>query len=179
LAALRRTTWFPVAVTGAVVTALAASLAIPTWRQIAPSTNVTFLAGTGGLPGGREAGLWVRDHVPEGAQLLTIGPSMANVLEFYGGRRASALSVSPNPAARNPSYVPVTNPDKALRDGQFQYVVWDSYTAGRTKFFADEAMSLVDRFGGVAVYTATVTIDGASGDPTPVPVIIIYRVMVS
>ena len=28
------------------------------------------LAGTGGLPGGREAGLWIRDHVPQGGTFL-------------------------------------------------------------------------------------------------------------
>lgn len=173
---LRRKAWFPAVVTATVVALLATSLAVPTWRQIAPSTSGTFLAGTGGLPGGREAGLWVRDNVPEGAQLLTIGPSMANVLMFYGGRRAFALSVSPNPAARNPSYVPIENPDRALREGQFQYIVWDSYTANRTTFFAEKAMTLVERYHGVPVYTASVTVDGPSGEPVTTPVIIIYRV---
>lgn len=177
-AQLRRRPWLPAAGTAAVVAVLVTSLAVPTWRQIAPSTSGTFLAGTGGLPGGREAGLWVRDNVPEGAQLLTIGPSMANVLQFYGGRRAFALSVSPNPAARNPSYIPINNPDRALRDGQFQYIVWDSYTANRSGFFAETAMRLIERYAGVPVYTATVTVAGASGEPTTVPVIIIYRVRV-
>jgi 4-amino-4-deoxy-L-arabinose transferase-like glycosyltransferase len=173
---LRRKAWLPAVGTTAVVALLATSLAVPTWRQIAPSTSGTFLAGTGGLPGGREAGLWVRDNVPEGAQLLTIGPSMANVLQFYGGRRAFALSVSPNPVARNPSYVPIENPDRALRDGQFQYIVWDSYTANRTSFFAGKAMELVERYHGVPVYTGSVTVDAPSGEPTTTPVIIIYRV---
>ncbi|MBX6749940.1 MAG: glycosyltransferase family 39 protein [Micromonosporaceae bacterium] len=173
---LRRKTWFPVVVAATLVALLATSLAVPAWRQIAPSMSGTFLAGTGGLPGGREAGLWVRDNVPEGAQLLTIGPSMANVLMFYGGRRAFALSVSPNPAARNPSYVPIENPDRALREGQFQYIVWDSYTANRTSFFAEKALELVERYHGVPVYTGSVSVEGPSGEPTTTPVIIIYRV---
>ncbi len=171
-----RLTQLPRAATFALTLAVAASLALPAWQQVNPSTSGTFLAGTGGLPGGREAGEWVAQNVPEGARLLAIGPSMANVLQFYGGRRVYALSVSPNPLARNPSYVPVPNPDRALRNGEFQYIVWDSYTAHRTKFFGDMARTLVERYGGIAVYTATVTVAGASGQPTTQPVIIIYRV---
>ena len=57
---------------------------------------------------------------------MTIGPSMANLVQFYGHRRAYGLSVSPNPLNRNPSYEPLVNPDRALRDNELQYVVWDS-----------------------------------------------------
>jgi 4-amino-4-deoxy-L-arabinose transferase-like glycosyltransferase len=147
------------------------SLAGASWQSIRPPEGGTFLAGTGGLAGGREAGLWVRDNVPAGAQLLTIGPSMANVLQFYGKRRAYALSVSPNPNQRNPSYVPVPNPDRALRDGRFQYIVWDSYTAGRAAFFTAKARTLIDRFHGVAVYSGTARVGHADQ-----MVIVIYRV---
>jgi hypothetical protein len=156
-------------VVGAVVLAVA-SLAVPAWTHVNPRPSDRFLAGTGGLPGGREAGEWVRRHVPRGAKLLAIGPSMANVLQFYGERRAQALSVSANPRERNPSYVPVPNPDRALRDGEFQYLVWDTYTAHRSPFFADKARRLVDRYHGVAVFTSTVG---------PRPVIVIYQVRAS
>jgi 4-amino-4-deoxy-L-arabinose transferase-like glycosyltransferase len=151
--------------------AVAGSMAVASLQAIRPPDGGTFLAGTGGLAGGREAGLWVRDNVPVGAQLLTIGPSMANVLQFYGERRAYALSVSPNPNQRNPSYVPVPNPDRALRDGKFQYIVWDAYTARQTAFFTAKARTLIDRFHGVAVYSGTVRVAGADQ-----PVIVIYRV---
>jgi hypothetical protein len=152
------------------------SLAVPTWAVVNPSPTGRFLAGTGGLPGGREAGRWVHDNVPAGSQLLAIGPSMANVLQFYGRRRVYALSVSPNPNDRNPAYVPVPNPDRSLRDGEFQYIVWDSYTAHRAKFFADETRRLVDKYHGVAVYTGTVQVRVRSGDLVSQPVIIIYEV---
>ena len=66
---------------------------------------------------------------PRAARLLAIGPSIANVLEYYGHHQVSALSVSTNPRDRNPSYTPVPNPDLALRNGDFQYIVWDAYTA--------------------------------------------------
>ncbi|MBO3746597.1 glycosyltransferase family 39 protein [Streptosporangiaceae bacterium NEAU-GS5] len=152
------------------------TIAVPAFARVNPAPTTTFLAGTGGLPGGREAALWVRDHVPAGAQLLAIGPSMANVLQFYSHRRTLALSVSSNPGVRNPSYTPVPNPDRAMRDGQFQYVVWDSYTASRAPFFAQKARALIDKYHGVAVYTGTVAVRTPSGATTEEPVIILYEV---
>lgn len=144
------------------------SLAVPSWVRIQPQTSTRFLAGTGGLPGGREAGQWVRAHAPQGARLLAIGPSMANVVQYYGLRPVSALSVSPDPARRNPSYRAVPNPDRALRDGDFQYLVWDAYTARRTPFFTGKLRELVGRYHGDAMFTAR----NASG----VKVVVIYRV---
>lgn len=85
------------------VAAIAFTLFMPSWQMVQPSTDGTFLAGTGGVVGGREAGHWVRENVPQGATMMTIGPSMANILQFYGHRKAYGLSVSPNPLHRNPS----------------------------------------------------------------------------
>ncbi|MER5179141.1 glycosyltransferase family 39 protein [Streptomyces sp. NPDC002896] len=155
----------------AAVCVVVASLAVPSWLRTEPPTGTRFLAGTGGLPGGREAGLWVREHAPEGARLLAIGPSMANVVQYYGLRPVSALSVSPDPNRRNPSYRPVPNPDRALRDGRFQYLVWDAYTARRTPFFTAKLRELVSRYHGDAVFTAR----NADG----VRVVVIYRVRAS
>lgn len=152
-----------------------ATLFVPTWQQTSPSASTTFLAGTGGLPGGRAAGQWIARHIPEGAQLLGAGPSIANVLEYYGGHHVGALSVSTDPRDRNPVYRPVLNPDLAVRTGDYQYLVWDSYTAARTAYFAAELRKLVDKYHGVAVYTGTVPVSTALGT-VPVPVIIIYEV---
>src|SRR5574341_14427 len=91
------------------------SLLIPTWQQVQPSTSDTFLAGSGSVPGGREAGHWIETNIPEGAKLMTVGPSMANILQFYGHREALGLAVSPNPLHRNPSHKPIANPDRAIR----------------------------------------------------------------
>lgn len=176
IAVLRRRRWLPGVTVAAASLAVVASLAVPAWARIDPAPTGTFLAGTGGLPGGREAGAWVHANVPAGAQLLTIGPSLANILEYYGGHRVFALSVSPNPKDRNPSYVPVRNPDRALRDGDFQYIVWDSYTADRSSFFAGQARRLIDKYHGVAVYTGTVSVRAKSGDRVTQPVIVIYEV---
>jgi hypothetical protein len=160
----------------AVTLVLLISLLVPTWSRIEPSTSRAYLAGTGGVPGGREAGRWLRDNVPPSAQLLAIGPSMANILEFYGQRRVYALSVSPDPANRNPSYVPVPNPDLAMRQARFQYLVWDSYTAARSPSFGDKLSALVKKYRGVAVFTSTVTVKSKSGQPVAAPVVVIYRV---
>jgi 4-amino-4-deoxy-L-arabinose transferase-like glycosyltransferase len=146
---------------------------IPTWNQITSPPRGSFLAGTGGVPGGREAGIWLRDNVPDGAQLMTIGPSMANILQFYGHHGSVALSVSPNPQSRNPSYTPVVNPDLALRNGTIQYLVWDAYTAARTPFFAAKLQTLVNRFKGTPVFTASSDGDTGGGGE---PLVVVYQV---
>ena len=84
-------------------------------------------------------------HVPAGSRLLAIGPSIANVLEYYGHHPVSALSVSPNPRNRNPAYAPVLNPDLAVRDGAFQYIVWDAYTAAQSRVLRRGALRRLTR----------------------------------
>jgi hypothetical protein len=159
--------------------ALATTLAMPTWALVNPSTSRTFLAGTGGVSGGREAGLWLAEQVPDGAQLLAVGPSMANILEFYGRHRVYGLSVSANPRDRNPAYTPVANADLWVRSGRVQYLVWDSYSARRTPFFTGKLDELVSKYHGVPVYTATVEVASASGATTRQPVVTIYQVWAS
>jgi hypothetical protein len=164
------------AVIAVVALATTASLAVPAWGRVNPSTSGTFLAGTGGVPGGREAGEWLRDHAPANAQVLAIGPSLANILQYYGRRRTFGLSVSADPHQRNPAYEPVDNPDLWVRTGQVQYLVWDSYTAARTPFFAGQLRALADRYHAVAAYTATVRRRSGSGAVVTVPVVIVYQV---
>ena len=127
------------------------------------------------MPGGREAGLWVRDNAPAGAELLSIGPSMANILQFYGHRKVLGLSVSPNPLHRNPAYTPVGNPDLLLRSGEVQYLVWDAYSASRSGYFEERLMTYVRRYGGSAVHTESVPVDTGRGKALR-PVIVVYEV---
>ncbi|WP_185845704.1 glycosyltransferase family 39 protein [Kibdelosporangium aridum] len=159
-----------------VVLAVGASLAVPAWLAVNPAPSTTFLAGSGGVPAGREAGRWIEANLPQGSRLMTVGPSMANLVRFYGHRTAFALSVSPNPLSRNPSYEPIDNPDRELRNGDLQYVVWDAFSATRAPFFGDRLMRYVHKYNGVAVHTETVEVAGADGRTTPKPVIIIYEV---
>lgn len=136
----------------------------------------TFIAGTGGLEAGRPAGLWVRTNAPEGSRFLTIGPSFANVIQFYGQRQAQALSVSPNPLHRNPSYVPVINPDLDIRSGRFQYLVYDAYSASRSPYFASRLQAYVTKYNASPVYTGRVPTRTADGRVVDVPIVVIYEV---
>jgi hypothetical protein len=157
---------------GAVVIGVVAlSLFVPTWQKIQPAKGDTFLAGSGGVPGGREAGRWLEENTPKGARLMTIGPSMANIVQFYGHRRAFGLSVSPNPLNRNPSYEPLMNPDQSIRRNDLQYIVWDSFSADRSKFFSDSLRRYTERYHGRLVWEKTVP-----GDDGPKPIIQIYEV---
>lgn len=156
--------------------AMILSLLSSSWQSIQPATTGTFVAGTGGVPGGREAGEWIRQNIPADATLLTIGPSMANILQFYGHRKTLGMSVSPNPLRRNPAYEPVPNPDLEIRSNNIQYLVWDSYSAGRTSFFSERLLELSARFHGRVVHTQTVTVTLDDGTKVEKPVIIIYVV---
>ena len=86
--------------------------------------------------GGREAGTWLGAHTPTNAVVLTMGPSLGNLVNFYGDRDFYALSVSQDPKLRNPAYRPIPNPDIEIRQLHVQYAVWDAYTADRAPFFA-------------------------------------------
>ncbi len=125
------------------------------------------MAGEGGVPGGRAAGQWVGVHLVPGTDLMTIGPSMANIIEYYGHRPAQGLSVSTDPLHRNPAYTPIDNPDHSIRDGQFSFLVWDAYSALRSPYTAHRLQVLVSRYQGVPVHT-----ERADGRP----LIVIYEV---
>ena len=47
-----------------VLVAVVLSLLLPSWSSVQPSTSRRFLAGSGGLPGGREAGTWIGRTCP-------------------------------------------------------------------------------------------------------------------
>jgi hypothetical protein len=149
---------------------------VPTMQRITPSDSPTFLAGSGGVPGGRESGEWIRQHVPEGAQLLALGPSMANILQFYGHRKVYGLSVSTNPLNRNPTYVPISNPDLAIRRNLLQYVVWDSFSAARSDFFSARLRRYAERYHGRVVHLESVPVRAPDGETVAKPVVIIYEV---
>jgi 4-amino-4-deoxy-L-arabinose transferase-like glycosyltransferase len=157
-------------------TAAAISLLITSWGIVQPSTSLVFLAGTGGVPGGREAGTWIEKNVPVNAVLLTVGPSMANIVQFYGHRKAYGLSVSPNPLFRNPSYTPINNPDLLLRKSELHYIVWDSFSAERTPFFSTKLMSYVQKYNGRVAHIESVVVNTPDGKPVARPVIIVYEV---
>lgn len=152
------------------------SLGSASWARIQPEISSVFLAGTGGVPGGREAGAWIQKNVPESARFMTIGPSMANIVQFYGERKAYGLSISPNPLHRNPSYEPILNPDRQIRDVDLHYLVWDSFSAARSPFFSDKLLGYVTKYNGRAIHTESIEVPDANGNLINQPVIIIYEV---
>lgn len=160
----------------ALAAAIAISMALPAWNLIQPTRSDTFLAGSGGVPGGREAGLWLRANSPEGAHVLTIGPSMANLMQYYGRRKSWGLAVSPNPLHRNPSYEAISNPDLEIRYGELQYIVWDAFSAGRSPFFASKVLAYAERYHGRKVHTETITVRTSGGQTVEKEIIAIYVV---
>ena len=172
--ASRRATARAVSAVATVVVAL--TLVIPSWGRIQPPSSGKFLAGSGGIPGGREAGAWIDTHIPAGAEMLAIGPSMANIIQFYGHRRTFGLSVSPNPLHRNPVYEPVKNPDLEIRHNDLQYLIWDSYSASRSQFFGDKILRYADRYNGRVVHAQTVSVTTPEGRSVKKAVIVIYAV---
>jgi hypothetical protein len=155
---------------------IALSLLIPSWERVEGARPETFLAGSGGLPGGREAGKWIDDSVPKGSTFMTIGPSMANLVQYYGHRKAYGLSVSPNPLNRNPSYEPLINPDRAIRDSELQYLVWDTFSATRSPSFSDKLLGYADRYGGRIVHTEVLPARTALGESADRPAIVVFEV---
>jgi hypothetical protein len=164
------------AVSAALCVLVLASIARETWHRIEPSKNGSFIAGSGGLPGGRETGLWARRRTPLGSEFLAIGPSMANLIAFYGYRKAYGISVGPNPLRRNPAYEPIGNADLALRRNEVQYIVWDAYSASRSPFFADHLLQLKNKYNGRLVFSVTQPLRDKSGDKTVHSLIQVYAV---
>lgn len=148
--------------------------AVTTVRAEVQSAN-SGLAGAGGTPGGRAAAQWIGEHAPTDAAVMTIGPSMANIIQFYGHRSADALSVSPNPLHRNPTYHAIVNANAALRNGEYQYVVWDAYSAARSPNFGTRSEQLVQQFRGVPVDVQRGTF---RGEPNQA-LVIIYQLTAS
>jgi Dolichyl-phosphate-mannose-protein mannosyltransferase len=155
---------------------VATSLALPAWARVTGAAEAGHLAGAGGLPAGREAGEWIDSHVPAGARFMTIGPSMANLIKYYGHREAHGLSVSPNPLNRNPSYEPLVNPDRAIRESELQYVVWDAFSAARSPHFARSLRRYASRYNGRVVHAELVEAETSSGASAQKAAIVIYEV---
>ncbi|MDP9185694.1 MAG: hypothetical protein M3O29_08510, partial [Actinomycetota bacterium] len=160
----------------------------PTWRASAVIRDSSF---SGPLTtdvevqdfaGGREVGTWFAAHTPSNATVLTMGPSLGNLVSFYGNRDFYALSVSPDAKLRNPAYRPILNPDSEIRQMHVQYAVWDAYTADRAPYYSGRLMSYVFKYSGTPVYSVWVDgddVDTAQGAPPPGAEvrIVVYRLV--
>jgi 4-amino-4-deoxy-L-arabinose transferase-like glycosyltransferase len=159
-----------------VAAVLVLSVAVPTIAAVRQPAALGSLAGTGGLPGGREAGRWINENLPEGAAFMTIGPTLSNVIQFYGHRRSQGLSVSPNPLHRNPAYDPIRNPDDSIRTLRIQYIAYDIWSASRSNFFAAVLMDYVAKYHGQLIYEQVAETRAADGSQRRETVIRIYEV---
>jgi 4-amino-4-deoxy-L-arabinose transferase-like glycosyltransferase len=168
----------PVTITAAAASGASGAAAVADASDetdVSSNTSTAFLAGSGGLEGGRPAGEWIGAHTFPGSRFLTIGPSFANVVAFYGLRHARGLSVSSNPLRRNPTYDPTDNPDLLIRTGAVQYIVFDAFSAHRTPVFAKKLLSLVKKYNGVKVYSGYQE-SASAGGAARKPVVLIYEV---
>jgi hypothetical protein len=134
------------------------------------------MAGAGGIPGVRETGAWIDANLPENAVVVAVGPSMANLIQFYGHRRAYGLSVSTNPLNRNPSYLPLVNPDAQLRYGNVQYIVLDSFSANRSAFFTASLMKYVEKYNAREIFSYSLPVTNAPPGSPPLKIIVVYEV---
>ena len=119
--------------------------------------------------GGREVGTWLGRHTPTNAVVLTMGPSVGNLVSFYGDRDFFALSVSQDPTLRNPAYRPIPNPDSEIRQMHVQYAVWDAYTNDRAPFFGQRLTSYVSKYAGTPVYSVWVEGNNVKTGPVAPP----------
>ena len=136
------------AVRALVVAVTLASLAIPAVDPAWSAPTTSGLAGAGGLPGGREVGEWVDAHVPQRRPPDDDRPVDGEPHRVLQRTALDALSVSPNPLHRNPTYRPIINADAELAAGNYEYIVWDAYSAQRSPHFAQRAIDARKRFGG-------------------------------
>ncbi len=184
LVVTRREPWRPSAAFALATSVLVASLA---WSSggIVAAGPAAELDGFGDFDievqtfaGSREFGEWALDSSPDNSRFLTIGPSLGNILRFYGNRDSVALSVSPDPAKRNPAYVPVANPNLALRRMSLHYIVWDAYSADRSAFYNRRLRDLARRLGGEIVFSVyadderIVAVDGAAPPGSDVRIVV-------
>jgi len=152
---LRFTTTIPW-VNAIAIVVIGLSLLIPAWHSSANQNATSRIAGAGGIPGVRETGAWIQENVPEDSVFVAIGPSMANLIQFYGNRRAYGMAVSSNPLNRNPSYFPFENPDAQFRYGDVHYVLYDSFSAARSPYFASALLRYAEKYDVREIYSYSI-----------------------
>ncbi len=179
LVALVRARWstgVAAAAAGVMALAVLGPMIGPTWRagnvirDSSFSGPLTTDVEVQDFAGGRETGTWFAQNTPSNAVALTMGPSLGNLVSFYGDRDFFALSVSTDPKLRNPAYRPIPNPDLDIRQLEVQYAVWDAYTADRSPGTSLRLYNYVSKFSGTPVFSVWVngnTVDYGNGAPPP------------
>ncbi len=156
-----------VAATACVVLAATSYLALP-----APSAPTAM---SSSILGARETGAWIDQHLPPGATLLAADPALARVLEFYGHRRALALTEVPDVPSLDPTIPEAEHPGKLIARSELQYIVWDTQSAARSPSKSDRLLGQVARHRGREVYRFESQGATAAGNVT-FPATIVYEV---
>ena len=63
-----------------------------------------------------------------------------------------------------------------VRTNAVQYLVYDTYSAARTPFFAHRLMTFVHKYNGILVYAGMQPVQQADGTTSDVAVVLIYEV---
>ena len=114
-------------------------------------------------------------NVPEGSTFMTIGPSMANLVQFYGHRRAYGACREPEPAQSQSFVRAVPNPDQALRDSR-------SSTSSGTPLgrplgdVLERLLRYSERYNGRAVHVEALPASTPSGRRAERPAVVVYEV---
>ena len=143
-----------------------------------PSPSASLLAGSGGLPGGREAGALDRRPRAAGGAVHDDRPvdgehraSSTGTARRTGCRSAPTRSTATRPTSR------CVNPDQAIRDSEIQYVVWDAFSASRSPFFSRSLLRYAERYHGRVVHAETLPARTADGPHRAAsPAIVVYEV---
>jgi hypothetical protein len=138
-------------------------------------SDQTFLAGGGGLPKAREAAIWVRENAPSDSVIMTIGPTMGNVIKFYSHMDIVALGI-PKTGVHNPAYSPIINPDLTVRNGEVQYLIYDAYSASRTQNLGEKIKFYAEKHNAELVHIEYENLRFADGITRQVPVVMVYRI---
>jgi hypothetical protein len=141
---------------GATVAVLAVALLLPmassTWAYLGSVPDISLSPGRGGYPGQREAALWYRENVPEGAVCLVPTANLGALIQFYSGRSCFGINVSKFERRRNPADVYVDDPAAWIEDSRVHYIITDVVSARSAAPLVQRLEQLVATHGGRLIH---------------------------
>ncbi len=139
------------------------------------SKETKYLAGMGGLPNAKETAIWIKENTHKDSTIMTIGPTMGNVIKFYSNRDAVYLNLNPNRSQHNPAYTPIEDAELLITSGRIDYLVYDKYSERRSLETADKLYYFVNKYDIIPVYVDYETRRTPTGKVITEPAVIVYR----
>ena len=93
---------------------------------------------------------------------MTIGPTLSNVVQFYGQRIAGPQR-EPEPVAPQPAYDPILNPDRSIQTLEDPLRRVGRLVGERSPFFADMLQRYIVKYHGRLVYQQHAVVRAADG----------------